>query len=70
MIILNHGFRSLEGLVYPVNLFGLTLKQLESIPGIGKNTAVKIKLLKQDENEKLIELIGKDLFETLTGINQ
>ena len=31
MIILNHGFRPLEGLVYPVNLFGLTLKQLESI---------------------------------------
>jgi len=43
LIIINHGYRSLTCLVNPVNLLTLTLKELESIDGIGKKRALSIK---------------------------
>ncbi len=67
IVILDHGFRSLSGLTYPVDVWKLTMKQLESIPGIGKNTAAKIKLLEKDDYEALKTLIGSSLFDTLIG---
>ena len=69
IVVLDHGFRSLVGMSFPVDLFSLSMKQLETIPGIGKNTATKIKLLQKDDKEGLKSLIGAELYKHLTGNN-
>ncbi|UCE39433.1 MAG: radical SAM protein [Thermoplasmata archaeon] len=44
VIITDHGFRSVTGIEYPLNVNSASLKALSSLPGIGKKRAARIVL--------------------------
>ena len=46
LVIVDHGYRSITCLQFPISLVDLSQKELESIDGIGKKRAISIKALK------------------------
>jgi len=56
--IVDHGYRSITGLPWPLKINEATLEQLAALPGIGKNRARKIFLARGlDSMEKLQQLL-------------
>ena len=56
--IVDHGYRSITGLPWPLKIHGATLEQLAALPGIGKNRARKIFLARGlDSMDKLRQLL-------------
>jgi radical SAM superfamily enzyme with C-terminal helix-hairpin-helix motif len=52
VIITGHGFRSVTGIEYPMNLNNASQKALSSIPGIGKKRAARIMRSRPIRNKK------------------
>ncbi len=62
--VIDHGFRSITCLTYPIDFKSLTLKELEAIPGIGKKRAQKIILNRPNLRSEWISIIGEELWES------
>ena len=68
LIVVGHGFRSLNCLTTPIILIDLTQRELEMIDGIGKKRAKAI-LLKRPNNEKeWLEILPLEIWEEITKI--
>ncbi|MHA1766600.1 MAG: radical SAM protein [Promethearchaeota archaeon] len=65
LIIVGHGFRSLNCLKSPVNLVDLTLRELEMIDGIGKKRGKTIILKKPMNTKEWLEILPNDIWEKL-----
>lgn len=67
LIVVDHGYRSITCLLHPVNLTNLNLglKELESIPGIGKKRSASI-FVKQPRSEAdWLDIVDRDTYERL-----
>lgn len=58
--IVDHGYRSITGLPWPLNINTATLEQLEALPGIGKNRARKIFLAPELKNMRELQELLSD----------
>lgn len=66
--IVDHGYRSITGLPWPLRIREASLEQLAALPGIGKNRARKIFLARDIDNiEKLQQLLPDA---DLTGLQE
>jgi radical SAM superfamily enzyme with C-terminal helix-hairpin-helix motif len=68
LIVIDHGYRSITCLQYPVSLTNLSLKELESIPGIGKKIAQRIIFNSPTTNKDWISLIGGNEWNRITKL--
>lgn len=67
--IVDHGYRSITGLPWPLNINKASLEQLEALPGIGKNRARKIFLAEELYNmENLQRLLPDAYLKGLEGL--
>jgi radical SAM superfamily enzyme with C-terminal helix-hairpin-helix motif len=65
LIIVDHGYRSLTCLEYPVDLIHLSLNELEHIPGIGKKRAVTIFTKQPNTESKWLGIVPKETLDSL-----
>jgi len=68
LLVVDHGFRSLNCLITPIFLINLSQRELEMIDGIGKKRAKAI-LLKRPKNKKeWLEILPLEIWEKITKI--
>lgn len=65
LIIVDHGYRSITCLESPLELIKLGLKELESIPGIGKKRAAAIVAKRPGSRADWLQIIDQTLFNEL-----
>ncbi len=61
--VIDHGYRSVTGIRYPVDPNSSPLKELERIPGIGKKRAARIILERPIDRRKLMKIVPKESLE-------
>jgi len=69
LIVIDHGFRSLTCLEYPVRLLKLSFKELESIPGIGKKRAGNIMAKSPRTKIEWLKIVDENLFHQLSQLD-
>jgi radical SAM superfamily enzyme with C-terminal helix-hairpin-helix motif len=65
LIVVDHGFRSLQCLVYPVPLGELTKKELISIHGIGEKRALAILQQHPQSESEWLQIVPPDVYAAL-----
>jgi len=61
--IIDHGYRSVTGLVYPIDVNKASLRELTSVPGISKKLAGKLMVKRPLSLEELKKMIPKGTWE-------
>ena len=68
VVVVDHGFRSLVCLQYPVKVENLTIKELSSIRGIGKKRASTIKQTNPKTEKEWIEIVSPEIWEKIKTV--
>ena len=68
LIVVDHGFRSLNCLTAPIKLIKLTQRELEMIDGIGKKRAKTILLKRPLSKKEWLEILPLEIWEKLTKL--
>ncbi len=68
LIVVEHGFRSLNCLKSPIGLIDLTQRELEMIDGIGKKRAKAILLKRPLSKKEWLEILPLEIWEKITKI--
>jgi radical SAM superfamily enzyme with C-terminal helix-hairpin-helix motif len=66
LIVVDHGFRSLNCLTAPIKLIELTQRELEMIDGIGKKRAKTIHLKRPINKKEWLEILPPEIWDKLT----
>lgn len=61
--VIDHGYRSVTGLVYPIDVNKASLRELTSVPGISKKLAGKLMVKRPLSHEELKKMIPKETWE-------
>jgi radical SAM superfamily enzyme with C-terminal helix-hairpin-helix motif len=70
IIVVDHGRRSITGIIFGTDINKITERELKLIPGIGKKLAKKIILQRPFEYSKdFIEIFGQEIFELIKKIH-
>ena len=68
LIVVDHGFRSLNCLTAPIELIKLTQRELEIIDGIGKKRAKTIILKRPLSKKEWLEILPLEIWEKITKL--
>ncbi len=61
--VIDHGYRSVTGLRYPIDPNKSPMKELECVPGIGKKRAARIILERPIDRKRLLEIVPPESLE-------